>query len=496
MDRHESKIRRNRCQSYQSLCIFSIIGKGRDGDWLISVDGVKLQNLASVNYFAQYLQTNSDARKVFQIKRTASFPLLSEFDVLAHAAEEAKQKPLTAPVYSQDRYRKNSNEDFRMNAAHKSIIGFTSGEEMVTESCQPMETREFMLVSSTYKVKFENVHDAEEQALLSSIERDIINCVAGAQAVEPPVPPSIKSSKQKRKRKITFDQRIGELTRLKEKYGHCDLNSSSKDYKPLGVWSENMRSTYRGQGTMRLTEDRIRRLEAIGFKWMLDASFDQRIEELKGFKEKHGHCDLNSSSKAKKSLGIWSDRMRYAHRGKRTMKLTEDRIRRLEEIGFKWILLKAKTKKTAVIDQERTSYSGEHILSTSDCSIDMHSDLDESKVEQLVEVSLGHAVNPSTDADGLADVQAADPPVSSSIKTSKQFSPGSPSFDPSRYTIEELQDSMEESKRVCREMQRRETARLDEIANRLFQSDEDESENNSDEDSADGLDDDEEYIAA
>ena len=97
---------------------------------------------------------------------------------------------------------------------------------------------------------------------------------------------------------------------------------------------------------------------------------------------------------------------------------------------------------------------------------------------------------------GLADVQAADPPVSSSIKTSKQFSPGSPSFDPSRYTIEELQDSMEESKRVCREMQRRETARLDEIANRLFQSDEDESEKNSDEDSADGLDDDEEYIAA
>jgi hypothetical protein len=188
-----------------------LLGKVEIGDWLISVDGVKLQNLASVNYFAQYLQTNSDARKVFQIKRTASFPLLSEFDVLAHAAEEAKQKPLTAPVYSQDRYRKNSNEDFRMNAAHKSIIGFTSGEEMVTESCQPMETREFMLVSSTYKVKFENVHDAEEQALLSSIERDIINCVAGAQAVEPPVPPSIKSSKQKRKRKITFDQRIGEL---------------------------------------------------------------------------------------------------------------------------------------------------------------------------------------------------------------------------------------------------------------------------------------------
>ena len=253
-------------------------------------------------------------------------------------------------------------------------------------------------------------------------EVDVSNGLAVVQAAELPVPPSTKTSKQKGKRKI---------------------------------------------------------------------SFDQRIEELKRFKDKHGHCDLNnSSSKDNKSLGIWSDNMRYAHRGRRTGKLTEDRIRRLEAIGFKWILLKAKTKNTAVIDQERTSNSGEHILSTSDCSCDMHSDLDGSKAEQLVEVSLEHAVK---EVD-VAVVQAAEPPVSSSIGKSKQFSPGSPAFDPSRYTIEELQDSMEESKRVCREMQRRETARLDEIANRLFQSDDDESENNSEEDYADGLDNNEEYI--
>ena len=75
----------------------------------------------------------------------------------------------------------------------------------------------------------------------------------------------------------------------------------------------------------------------------------------------------------------------------------------------------------------------------------------------------------------MADVQAADPPVSSSIKTSKQFSPGSPSFDPSRYTIEELQDAVEESKRVCSEMRRREVARLDEMADRLFQTDDEDS---------------------
>ena len=61
------------------------------------------------------------------------------------------------------------------------------------------------------------------------------------------------------------------------------------------------------------------------------------------------------------------------------------------------------------------------------------------------------------------------------------IAPGSPAFDPSRrYTVEELEDAAEESKRVCRGMQRREAARVDKSANCLFEeSDDEESENNS-----------------
>ena len=61
------------------------------------------------------------------------------------------------------------------------------------------------------------------------------------------------------------------------------------------------------------------------------------------------------------------------------------------------------------------------------------------------------------------------------------ITPGSPAFDPSRrYTVEELEDAAEESKRVCRGMQRREAARVDKSANCLFEeSDDEESENNS-----------------
>jgi hypothetical protein len=51
--------------------------------------------------------------------------------------------------------------------------------------------------------------------------------------------------------------------------------------------------------------------EEIGFKWTLpsaidrsEISFGQRIEDLKRFKEKHGHCDVSRFSKECTSLSV------------------------------------------------------------------------------------------------------------------------------------------------------------------------------------------------
>ena len=114
--------------------------------------------------------------------------------------------------------------------------------------------------------------------------------------------------------------------------------------------------------------------------------------------------------------------MRSAYNSKGAIKITEDRILRLEAIGFKCSLLKSKKKNTAVVDQECTCNSGEHILSPSDCACDMHIDLDDSEAKELVEAPVEHAVNSSTLVDvnnGLAGVQTAEP-VPPSIETSKQ----------------------------------------------------------------------------
>jgi len=300
---------------------------------------------------------------------------------------------------------------------------------------------------------------------------------------------------------ISFDERIEELNRFKEKHGHCDVTVSkaSKEYNSLACWSNNMRSAYKGNGSKRkLTEDRIRSLEEIGFKWTLSSSinFDERIEELNRFKEKHGHCDVRVSKALKEynSLASWSVNMRSAYKGQGTGKLTEDRIRRLEEIGFKW---------TTTATKSFQNYS------KCDPARSAGGTVNKEDAEYLPSRDKASAIRYQNDegvqtavTTGVSLVQCE------SMKRKRQtnhnqsdqrmvpFSPGSPSFDPSRYTIEELQDAMEESKRVCREMERREAARLDEIANRLFESDDDESVNNSDEGSADGPNDDDEYISA
>jgi len=64
-------------------------------------------------------------------------------------------------------------------------------------------------------------------------------------------------------------------------------------------------------------------------------SFDEHLEELKAFKEKHGHVRV--TVKHNKSLGWFCKNMRTARRGTGKRRgITEDRIKALDELGFDW----------------------------------------------------------------------------------------------------------------------------------------------------------------
>lgn len=73
-------------------------------------------------------------------------------------------------------------------------------------------------------------------------------------------------------------------------------------------------------------------------------SFDIHIEELRKFKEQHGHCRVPKSYKQNISLSNWISNLNYSRslsiKGlPATIKLSEDRLEKLSELGFEFTLM-------------------------------------------------------------------------------------------------------------------------------------------------------------
>ena len=84
----------------------------------------------------------------------------------------------------------------------------------------------------------------------------------------------------------------------------------------------------------KLSQDRVGRLEALGFGWDPIAElWENRFSELVRFKEKHGHCNVPPGWSEFPKLGNWVNTQRASYR---RGSLTEERHRRLEKIGFRF----------------------------------------------------------------------------------------------------------------------------------------------------------------
>ena len=103
-------------------------------------------------------------------------------------------------------------------------------------------------------------------------------------------------------------------------------------------------------------------LNDLGFTWTirsrdsLGESWNQRLIELKNFKEKYGHCLVPSRYAESPELGIWVGTQRTQYRlymkAKETgtsemsgsIAMSEQRIRELEELDFVWALRSTTSK--------------------------------------------------------------------------------------------------------------------------------------------------------
>jgi hypothetical protein len=128
-----------------------------------------------------------------------------------------------------------------------------------------------------------------------------------------------------------WDERFGELQAYKERYGHCRVPDRCSQHPQLGTWVRNVR--VRGKKAI-FSQERIQRLNQIGFVWDAhDTSWEQMFSELLGYKQAYGHCNVPHLFAENSQLGKWVHKQRQK---KRDCQLEEERILRLDEIGFTW----------------------------------------------------------------------------------------------------------------------------------------------------------------
>jgi hypothetical protein len=152
----------------------------------------------------------------------------------------------------------------------------------------------------------------------------------------------------------TFLARVDELRVYKEKHGH--LNVRQNEDLSLCNFCYTVRSARRflitGKGAhYMLNGDRIAALDAIGFDWNPGASinaaskddkFFARVDELKAYKEKHGHVNVAYKEVVSRGLYNFCNHVRQSQlaiisgKGKVTHRLDETRIAALDAIGFNW----------------------------------------------------------------------------------------------------------------------------------------------------------------
>lgn len=127
----------------------------------------------------------------------------------------------------------------------------------------------------------------------------------------------------------SWDRWFGLLQNFKNKEGHCrvERNLSLNGFK-LGSWVHEQR-----QNKNRLSADRLKRLNSIGFSWdPLAEQWEAGLVALRKFYKREGHCRVAQRFiEDGVALGSWVNTQRLYQKT-----LTPDRIRSLEELGFSW----------------------------------------------------------------------------------------------------------------------------------------------------------------
>ena len=129
----------------------------------------------------------------------------------------------------------------------------------------------------------------------------------------------------------SWDYLFGKLYAFMQRFRHINVPPAWSEDPHLSAWVRSQRQLRR-QG--RLSPDRFRRLDRLGFEWEPRATaWDDMFATLVQFKERAGDCDVPPDLDYDPQLSHWVGSQRHL-RGQG--RLAADRVQRLDALGFKW----------------------------------------------------------------------------------------------------------------------------------------------------------------
>ena len=143
-------------------------------------------------------------------------------------------------------------------------------------------------------------------------------------------------------RDLIWERYFAAAKAYREKYGDLKVPA---EYRmdtglKLGSWLSNLR-TYRKSGLRKnyLTEERISALDGLGMEWSVpDYLFERNYAAALEYWKEHGSLDVPAGQVSGDGvrLGNWIQKLRRIRKGAGEGRLTEEQVKRLDEIGMEW----------------------------------------------------------------------------------------------------------------------------------------------------------------
>jgi hypothetical protein len=138
-----------------------------------------------------------------------------------------------------------------------------------------------------------------------------------------------------------WNQRYRELKRFRKEHGHCLVPLNWPSNHSLAHWVKRQRYQFRMKREGKhstLTAERQTALESMGFVWDSHAAgWEERWNELRTFKERHGHCNIPKKHPENQQLAVWVKCQRRQFKlfavGNNS-NMTRGRIEQLQVLGF------------------------------------------------------------------------------------------------------------------------------------------------------------------